>query len=145
RVTQLAIGQKARIVVDAVGEAHPYTGKIVEIAGSAIQRAGQQSKVFEVKIQLDTVDAKLRPGMTAKARIETERADHVVTIPIQAVMIRPEKDLVAAAAPPAKGDAKTEAKTDPKTDPKTDAKARPKDAPQPPPSVPGVAGKGEET
>ena len=121
RVTQLAIGQKARIVVDAVGEAHPYTGRIDEIRGSALQRTGQQSKVFEVKIALDTVDAKLRPGMTAKARIETERADHAVSIPIQAVMIRPEKDVAAAA----KGDAKTDVKADPKTDTKAPAAATP--------------------
>ena len=43
RVTQVKLGQTARVVVDAVGEAKPYTGKVVEIAGSAIQRAGQQT------------------------------------------------------------------------------------------------------
>ena len=47
RVTQVELGQKARIVVDAVGEAHPYAGTVVEIAGSAVQRAGQQTQVFE--------------------------------------------------------------------------------------------------
>src|SRR5262245_60712667 len=35
RVTQVKVGQPARVVVDALGEAHPYTGKVVEIAGSA--------------------------------------------------------------------------------------------------------------
>jgi HlyD family secretion protein len=137
RVTQLAIGQKARIVVDAVGEAHPYAGKIDEIRGSAIQRTGQQSKVFEVKIVLDTVDAKLRPGMTAKARIETERADHAVSIPIQAVMIRPEKEIIAAA----KADTKDVAKDAAKTDTKDAAK----DAAKPAPAAPGVSGKTDET
>jgi HlyD family secretion protein len=92
RVTHVRIGQTARVVVDAVGEAKPYTGKVVEIAGSAVQRAGQQTQVFEVKVALDTVDAQLRPGMTAKARIETERVDHAVTVPIQAIMLRPPKD-----------------------------------------------------
>lgn len=97
RVTQLKIGQTARVVVDAVGEAKPYTGKVIEVAGSAIQRAGQQTQIFEVKIALDTVDAQLRPGMTAKARIETERLDRTIAVPIQAVMLRPAKDLDAAA------------------------------------------------
>jgi HlyD family secretion protein len=97
RVTHVKLGQTARVVVDAVGEAKPYAGKVVEIAGSAIQRAGQQTQIFEVKVALDTVDAQLRPGMTAKAKIETERADHVLTIPIQAVMLRPAKDLEDAA------------------------------------------------
>jgi multidrug resistance efflux pump len=81
RVTQVELGQTARVVVDAVGEAKPYTGKVIEIAGSAIQRAGQQTQVFEVKVALDTVDAQLRPGMTAKARIETQRLDKAIAIP----------------------------------------------------------------
>jgi HlyD family secretion protein len=98
RVTQVKLGQTARVVVDAVGEAKPYTGRVVEIAGSAVQRAGQQTQVFEVKVALDTVDAQLRPGMTAKARIETEKLDHAIAVPIQSVMLRPAKDLEAAAA-----------------------------------------------
>jgi HlyD family secretion protein len=118
RVTQVKLGQTARVVVDAIGEAKPYTGKVVEIAGSAIQRAGQQTQVFEVKIALDTVDAKLRPGMTAKARVETERLDHALAIPIQAIMLKSPKDLAAkpddkkekAAEPPA------EAKSDKSTE-----------------------------
>jgi HlyD family secretion protein len=86
------------VVVDAVGEAKPYTGKVVEIAGSAVQRTGQQTQVFEVKIALDTVDAQLRPGMTAKARVETQNAKGVVAVPIQAVMLRPAGDLEKALA-----------------------------------------------
>ena len=110
RVTQVKLGQTARVVVDAVGEAKPYTGKVVEIAGSAIQRAGQQTQVFEVKVALDTVDAQLRPGMTAKARIETQRLDHAIAIPIQAVMLRPAKDLEAASSTDAKKDEKKDEK-----------------------------------
>jgi len=98
RVTQVRLGQIARVVVDAVGEAKPYTGKVIEIAGSAVQRTGQQTQVFEVKIALDTVDAQLRPGMTAKARVETQQAQGVVTVPIQAVMLRPAADLAKALA-----------------------------------------------
>lgn len=113
RVTQVELGQKARIVVDAVGEAHPYTGTVVEIAGSAVQRQGQQTQVFEVKVALDKVDAKLRPGMTAKARIETQSAPDALTVPIQAVMLRPKSEVEKAASGKkdggenAKGDSKT--------------------------------------
>jgi HlyD family secretion protein len=110
RVTQLSLGQTARVVVDAVGEAKPYTGKVFEIAGSAVQRPGQQTQVFEVKVALDTVDAQLRPGMTAKARIETQTAKNAVTVPIQAVMLRPVKEVADASAAGAKksGEAKTD-------------------------------------
>jgi HlyD family secretion protein len=109
RVTQVKLGQTARVVVDAVGETKPYTGKVVEIAGSAVQRTGQQTQVFEVKIQLDTVDAQLRPGMTAKARVETSRLDHAIAIPIQAVMLRPPKDFEAAAGKSAEAPKKDDA------------------------------------
>jgi HlyD family secretion protein len=102
RVTQVQLGQTARVVVDAVGEAKPYTGKVFEIAGSAVQRPGQQTQVFEVKVALDTVDAQLRPGMTAKARIETQSAKDVVTVPIQAVMLRPATEIADALAGGAK-------------------------------------------
>jgi HlyD family secretion protein len=90
RVVRVTPGQSARVVVDAVGEAHPYGGKVFEIAGTAVQRTGQQVQVFPVKVVLDQVDEKLRPGMTAKARIETQRADGVVTVPIQSVFLRPQ-------------------------------------------------------
>jgi HlyD family secretion protein len=125
RVTQVHLGQTSRVVVDAIGEAKPYTGKVVEIAGSAVQRAGQQTEVFEVKIALDTVDAQLRPGMTAKARIETQSAKDVIAVPIQAVMLRPVSEVADAAAGATKskddakkkGDAVKDAVT--KTGPKT--------------------------
>jgi HlyD family secretion protein len=112
RVTQVEVGQKARVVVDAVGEAHPYKGTVVEIAGSAVQRAGQQTQVFEVKVALDQVDAKLRPGMTAKARIETQSAPRALTVPIQAVMLRPKQEIEKAVKGEkdegkSKGDSKT--------------------------------------
>jgi HlyD family secretion protein len=112
RVTQVEVGQKARVVVDAVGEAHPYQGTVVEIAGSAVQRAGQQTQVFEVKVALDQVDAKLRPGMTAKARIETQNAPRALTVPIQAVMLRPKQEIEKAVKGEkdegkSKGDSKT--------------------------------------
>lgn len=120
RVTQVKLAQTARVVIDAVGEAKPYTGKVVEIAGSAVQRAGQQTQVFEVKIALDTVDRQLRPGMTAKARIETDNAPGVIAVPIQAVMLRPATELAEAlAGGPAKKDGVK--KDDPKKDdPKAD-------------------------
>ena len=89
RVVQVQPGQSARVTVDAVGETHPYDGTVSEIGGTATTRSGQQVLVFPVKIALARPDASLRPGMTAKARIETKRADGAVTVPIQAVLMRP--------------------------------------------------------
>jgi len=93
RIVRVKPGQTARVTVDAIGELHPYTGKVTEIAGTAVQRTGQEVQVFPVKIALDKPDERLRPGMTAKARIETARADDALTVPIQSVLLRPTKDV----------------------------------------------------
>ncbi len=104
RVVQVQPGQPARVVVDAVGETHPYDGKVTEIGGTATKRAGQEVMVFPVKIALEKPDAELRPGMTAKARIETKRADGAVTVPIQSVLMRPVAEVDKVLAARAKGD-----------------------------------------
>ncbi len=103
RVVQVQPGQPARVVVDAVGETHPYDGKVTEIGGTATKRTGQEVLVFPVKIALAQPDAELRPGMTAKARIETKHADGAVTIPIQSVLMRPAAEVAKLLADRAKG------------------------------------------
>lgn len=93
RIVKVRPGQTARVVVDAVGELHPYQGTVTEIASTAVKKAGQEVQVFLVKVALDRPDDRLRPGMTAKARIETERADDAITVPIQAVLLKPAKEV----------------------------------------------------
>jgi HlyD family secretion protein len=110
RVARIERGQKSRIVVDAIGESEPYTGKVDEIAGSAVTRQGTAVQVFPVKILLDNVDARLRPGMTARARIETKTADDALVVPIQAVLLRPTAEIDKALA--GDKDKKDEAKKD---------------------------------
>jgi len=97
-IVKVKPGQSARVVVDAVGELHPYTGHVTEIAGTAVQRAGEQVQVFPVKIALANPDERLRPGMTAKARIEAARSDATVTVPIQAVLLKPATEVAQAFA-----------------------------------------------
>ncbi len=103
RIVQVEHGQRARVVVDAIGEAKPYLGTVNEIAGTATQRTGEQVRVFPVKIVLDEVDPQLRPGMTAKAKITTKSAEDVLTVPIQAVLLRPEKEVAEALSETAAG------------------------------------------
>src|SRR5512145_2805162 len=82
RVARVEKDQKSRIVVDAIGESEAYTGKVDEIAGSAVMRQGTAVQVFPVKILLDSVAARLRPGMTARASVETKSADDALVVPI---------------------------------------------------------------
>jgi HlyD family secretion protein len=106
-VVRLSPGQKAKLTVDAV-EKTTYEGKVHEIRNTA--RKEGDVNVFGVKILLSDPDERLRPGMTAKARIEVARRDDVVRIPIQAVTVRERKKLEedrkaaggkGSAAPPA--------------------------------------------
>lgn len=114
RVVKVEAGQISRISVDAVSDSKPHYGKVAEIAGSAVKRPGTDVQVFEVKIALDDVDARLKPGMTARARIETQKAVGAVTVPIQSVLLRSSKE-VDQALSGEKDDAKDDKKGKEKT------------------------------
>lgn len=120
RVVQVEHGQRARVVVDAVGETKPYLGTVNEIAGTATQRTGEQVRVFPVKVVLDEVDPQLRPGMTAKAKITTKSAEDVLTVPIQAVLLRPVKEVTEALS-----EKEAEPEAEPETAALTEAAGRP--------------------
>ena len=121
RVVQVEIGQPARVVVDAIGDSKPYRGKVSEIRGTGVRRQGQDVGVFEVKIALNEVDSKLRPGMTSKARIETKSATDVMTVPIQAVVLRPRREIEDAK----KGKAASASASPKASSPKPSASAAP--------------------
>ena len=89
-IVRLAPGQAAKVNVDAV-EKTTYEGKVTEIRNTA-KKEGDVN-VFGVKVLLTTPDERLRPGMTAKARIEVDRREKVLRVPIQAVTTRERKKL----------------------------------------------------
>ena len=89
-VVRLEPGQKAKLTVDAV-EKFTYEGRVHEIRNTA-KKEGDVN-VFGVKILLTDPDDRLRPGMTAKAKIEVARREEVLRIPIQAVTVRERKKL----------------------------------------------------
>ncbi len=79
-------GNESRIKVDAVGEKYEYEAKVGEIGNTAI-KAGEVN-IFQVKVKIRNPDDRLRPGMTARAKIETESRYDVLKVPIQAVVLR---------------------------------------------------------
>jgi multidrug efflux pump subunit AcrA (membrane-fusion protein) len=89
-IVKLKPGQRALVTADAV-EKTTYEGRVTEIRNTA-KKEGDVN-VFGVKIILTNADERLRPGMTAKAKIETERRQGVLRIPIQAVTTRERKKL----------------------------------------------------
>jgi HlyD family secretion protein len=89
-VVQLHLGDTAFVRVDAFRDS-VLVGTVLEISHSPLQKAiGTQDEVvnFQVKVRLQSRDARLRPGMTSIADIRTARRDSALAVPIQAVTVR---------------------------------------------------------
>jgi RND family efflux transporter MFP subunit len=84
-VRKLALGQKVQISLDA-DPTKKLSGTVTHIANVGEQRPNQDSKVFEVKIEIATQDTTLRPGMTTSNAIETASIPNVLSVPLEAVV-----------------------------------------------------------
>lgn len=83
-------GDKAIVSIDAYGD-RKFTGVVSQIANSGkTTGTGTQEEVtnFEVKIRLDPMDVRLRPGLSCTADIQTNMVKDAVAIPMQSVTIR---------------------------------------------------------
>ncbi|MCF7858750.1 MAG: efflux RND transporter periplasmic adaptor subunit [Candidatus Cloacimonetes bacterium] len=81
-ISKIEVGMKVDIQVDA----YPYdkfNGIITKIAAMAIDY--NNVKVFPVEIELEEVDKKLKPGMTANITIIGEERKDIVVIPIRCI------------------------------------------------------------
>jgi len=84
-VRKLAVGQPVEISLDA-DPSKRLPGKVTEIANVGEQRPNQDSKVFEVKIEVMQADTTLRPGMTTSNAIETASVPNALSVPLEAVV-----------------------------------------------------------
>jgi HlyD family secretion protein len=82
-VARVRVDQKAGVKVDAFPD-REFTGQVVEIADSAVKR--QEVAYFPVRVRLSGSSEGLRPGMTARARIQAESRKGVLVVPIQAIV-----------------------------------------------------------
>src|SRR3982751_133499 len=84
-VRKLALGQKVQISLDA-DPTKKLNGTVTHIANVGEQRPNQDSKVFEVKIDIATPDTTLRPGMTTANAIEVASVQRALSVPLEAVV-----------------------------------------------------------
>ncbi|HMQ04534.1 MAG TPA: efflux RND transporter periplasmic adaptor subunit [Pyrinomonadaceae bacterium] len=99
-IDKVAVGQKAKIKVDAFGE-REIEGEVTQKTPLAVgksQTSGglstninvQEAKEFRVVIQLvnmpEDIQEGLRPGMSATAVITTKTAEQVLAVPLQAIV-----------------------------------------------------------
>jgi len=94
-VVLVSIGDSVDISVDAIPDTS-FLGIVSEIAHTATTRGrGTQEEVtnFEVKIAILDKEQKLRPGMSSTVDVKTETRRAVLSVPIQAVTVRTEREL----------------------------------------------------
>jgi HlyD family secretion protein len=89
-VVKVKNGDKATVKIDAYGD-RKFQGTVAQIANTGkTTGAGTQEEVtnFEVKINLQNKNVRLRPGLSCTADIETNMVKDAVTVPLQSVTIR---------------------------------------------------------
>jgi HlyD family secretion protein len=107
-IVNVKLGQPADVTIDAIPK-KVFRAVVTEIGNNAIVRstgvatsqstsASQEAKDFKVVVTLSDPPEDLRPGLSTTAKITTATRSSVVTIPIQALTVRQQSDLEAAAS-----------------------------------------------
>ena len=90
-VIHLELGQAVEISLDAFAS-RKFKGEVTAIGNSAIQVASapgqRQSADYKVEVTLRETDPKIRPGLSATARITTASREQAISVPIQALVVR---------------------------------------------------------
>lgn len=85
-VVDIKLGNKAEIELEALPE-RKFSGEVVKVGCMPVTRqlGEEKAQTFEVEIEITDTSSLLRPGMTAHAKIETNRKEKALVIPISAV------------------------------------------------------------
>ncbi len=97
-IPNVALGQTAVVTVDAF-PGQTFTGKVTEVGDQALLRTTgmatsqsttgtEEAKDFKVVVTLNSTKVDLRPGLTCTAKITTAQKTNILTIPIQALVLR---------------------------------------------------------
>jgi len=106
-IVAVRLGQEAEVTIDAL-PGRFFKGTVTEVGTQAVLRSSglastqsttgnQEAKDFKVVVTLRNPPTTLRPGLSSTAKITTEQKKSVLTIPIQALAVRTQKDLDEAA------------------------------------------------
>src|SRR6202790_881840 len=106
-IVSVKLGQDAEVTIDALPGKF-FKGKVTEVGTQAVLRSSglastqsttgnQEAKDFKVVVTLQNPPGGLRPGLSSTAKITTAQKKNVMTVPIQALAMRQQKDLEEAA------------------------------------------------
>jgi hypothetical protein len=83
-IQKIKVNQKVNIGLDAIKE-KKLQGLVKTVASIGEQKPNSEAKVFEVVIDVTTVDTSLRPAMTTSNNIVTKTIKNVLNVPIECV------------------------------------------------------------
>jgi HlyD family secretion protein len=125
-IVNVQMGQPAQVTIDAIPK-KSFKAIVTEIGDNAIVRStgvstsqqtttSQEAKDFKVVVTLQDPPEDLRPGLSATAKVTTATRGNALTVPIQALTVRRQADLISkdekgsvqAAAPEASKDKEKE-------------------------------------
>jgi HlyD family secretion protein len=101
-VVYVTEGNQAEVEIDAFPD-QKFSAAVVEVARNAtVKNQGTEGEVttFFVRLALTSPVPNALPGMSAQATIATDTHDDAVVVPIQAVTVRPERELKAGGPAP---------------------------------------------
>ena len=112
-IVSIEVGQQATVTIEAL-PGRTFRGKVIEIGNTAILRSSgvaasqsltssTEAKDFKVVIALDDPPAEMRPGLSCTAKIVTATKKNVLSIPIQALTVRTQRQLEADTNAPSTG------------------------------------------
>jgi HlyD family secretion protein len=120
-IVNVHLGQSAEVTIDAIPH-KIFHGVVSEIGDNAIVRStgvatsqatstSQEAKDFKVVVTVTDPPPDLRPGLSSTAKITTATRNSALSIPIQALTVRTQADLAAAAKGKDAGKSTVEAAT----------------------------------
>jgi HlyD family secretion protein len=86
-IGRIAKGQEATFTVDAYPDRN-FQGKVSEVRNAPMTI--QNVVTYDVVIQVDNSDLRLKPGMTANVSVQIEHKENILKIPNSALRFRPE-------------------------------------------------------
>jgi HlyD family secretion protein len=92
-IKKAQVNQDVTVQVDAYNGEF-FKGRVTTIGAIAIKKSEVSSseKYFPIQIAIDGQNTKLRPGMTARVSVNSEKVKNVLTIPIQAIFIEMDRN-----------------------------------------------------
>ncbi len=83
-ISKVEKGQEVKIEIDAF-PGKTLSGTVTDVANIGQKMRNTNTKVFEVKLEVNETDSVIRPAMTTKNEIITETYDDVVYVPIESI------------------------------------------------------------